>query len=51
MRGGLPSVRIKCKLSPEKEIFSPQGCVGSEAQRQISNDIQEQNKRDGQEAV
>jgi hypothetical protein len=46
-----PPFRIKCKLSPEKEILSPQGCPGSETQSEKSSDIWEQGKRNGQEVV
>ncbi len=46
-----PPFGIKCKLFPEEEILSPQGCAGPDTQRQKSNNIQEQNKRDSQEVV
>jgi len=42
---------MKCKLFPEEEILSPQGCVGPEPQRQKMNGIQEQNKHDSQWVV
>jgi hypothetical protein len=43
--------RIKCELSPEKEILSPQGCAASKTQRQKSDRVQEQIKRDGKEVT
>jgi hypothetical protein len=43
--------RTKCKLSPEKEILSPQGCAGSKTQRQKWDGIPEHRKQNGQEMV